>query len=237
MSIRVMTAALAASLICSTTLYAGTVIDTTPNEDGSIGSIGSPGNAATFGQTFTVGLDDTTLSSFTMFLIGRTTASLDLRGYVAAWDDTNFRALGVAPLYSSPTVTMSGDGARGEFTFSPNIALAPLQRYVVFLSTSELLPQPGSGNYALPLAQDSLPAERSVFQDNGSDFGSLFTSGWSSITISDLSFRVNLSPAVVVTPPDSAIPEPATWAMLIIGFGGIGAGMRRRRAHSELVTA
>ena len=27
----------------------------------------------------------------------------------------------------------------------------------------------------------------------------------------------------------AAVPEPATWAMMLIGFGGIGASMRRRR--------
>jgi PEP-CTERM motif len=27
-----------------------------------------------------------------------------------------------------------------------------------------------------------------------------------------------------------AIPEPATWAMMILGFGMIGGAMRRRRA-------
>jgi hypothetical protein len=25
------------------------------------------------------------------------------------------------------------------------------------------------------------------------------------------------------------VPEPATWAMMILGFGGVGAVMRRRR--------
>lgn len=29
--------------------------------------------------------------------------------------------------------------------------------------------------------------------------------------------------------PTGGVPEPATWAMLIMGFGGIGAAMRRRR--------
>jgi hypothetical protein len=30
-------------------------------------------------------------------------------------------------------------------------------------------------------------------------------------------------------PPGNAVPEPATWAMMIMGFGGIGAALRRRR--------
>lgn len=29
-----------------------------------------------------------------------------------------------------------------------------------------------------------------------------------------------------------AVPEPATWAMMLIGFGAIGAGMRRRKANT-----
>lgn len=34
----------------------------------------------------------------------------------------------------------------------------------------------------------------------------------------------------VVTPP-GGIPEPATWAMLIVGFFGVGTALRRRRAR------
>lgn len=30
--------------------------------------------------------------------------------------------------------------------------------------------------------------------------------------------------------PLSAVPEPATWAMMLLGFGAIGAGLRRRRS-------
>lgn len=32
----------------------------------------------------------------------------------------------------------------------------------------------------------------------------------------------------------NAIPEPATWAMMLIGFGAVGFAMRRRRAHIEV---
>lgn len=33
-------------------------------------------------------------------------------------------------------------------------------------------------------------------------------------------------------PVGGAVPEPATWAMMLLGFGGIGMAMRRRRARS-----
>jgi hypothetical protein len=34
-----------------------------------------------------------------------------------------------------------------------------------------------------------------------------------------------------------AIPEPAAWAMMLIGFGGLGVVLRRRRAHAGLQMA
>ena len=32
-----------------------------------------------------------------------------------------------------------------------------------------------------------------------------------------------------------SVPEPATWAMMLLGFGGIGMAMRRRRPHAALM--
>jgi hypothetical protein len=32
------------------------------------------------------------------------------------------------------------------------------------------------------------------------------------------------------TPTPGGVPEPATWTMIIAGFGGLGAMLRRRRA-------
>ena len=34
-------------------------------------------------------------------------------------------------------------------------------------------------------------------------------------------------------PVGGAVPEPATWAMMLLGFGGIGFAMRRGRKQNE----
>lgn len=35
----------------------------------------------------------------------------------------------------------------------------------------------------------------------------------------------------------SAVPEPSTWAMMLLGFGAIGASMRRRRHRASAIPA
>ena len=53
----------------------------------------------------------------------------------------------------------------------------------------------------------------------------------------DTSYRVNTQGAGLLTglvtasasPVAAAVPEPATWAMMLIGFAGIGLAFRRRR--------
>ncbi len=42
---------------------------------------------------------------------------------------------------------------------------------------------------------------------------------------------------LIVTPQIPAIPEPATWGMMITGFGAIGASLRRRRSSGAAVAA
>ena len=40
-----------------------------------------------------------------------------------------------------------------------------------------------------------------------------------------------------VTPPPSAVPEPATWAMMILGFGAAGAAVRNSRRRQAALAA
>ena len=44
-----------------------------------------------------------------------------------------------------------------------------------------------------------------------------------------------ISLPAVTPPPVSAVPEPATWAMMIVGFGMVGGAARYRR-HKTTTT-
>jgi PEP-CTERM motif len=54
-------------------------------------------------------------------------------------------------------------------------------------------------------------------------------SGYEVSSFSGFNYR-NASPAL---PGDSAVPEPASWAMLIAGFGLVGGSLRRRRTTQD----
>lgn len=50
----------------------------------------------------------------------------------------------------------------------------------------------------------------------------------------DKSSDINVRVFATVTPAAAAVPEPATWGMMILGFGVVGAAMRRRVRASEV---
>jgi hypothetical protein len=61
-------------------------------------------------------------------------------------------------------------------------------------------------------------------------FGQLNT-----ITVNGLSRGLGSYGGNATFTPAAAVPEPGTWAMMLIGFGGIGYSMRRRRKTSALL--
>jgi hypothetical protein len=50
-------------------------------------------------------------------------------------------------------------------------------------------------------------------------------------------FSIQVSPGVANARVDSGAPEPASWAMMILGLGGVGAALRRRRDGALLTLA
>jgi hypothetical protein len=65
---------------------------------------------------------------------------------------------------------------------------------------------------------------------NGSSFGTEFLTDASGGVTSLLVTSFSLSPAAT-----TAVPEPATWAMLMLGLGAIGIVMRRRHRVSAQI--
>ena len=76
--------------------------------------------------------------------------------------------------------------------------------------------------------------------DSGGEATSFFKllvpDGTTSITISDRNLgganSLGLSNSVLFSTGGPSVPEPATWAMMLVGFGGIGMAMRRGRKQS-----
>lgn len=106
-----------------------------------------------------------------------------------------------------------------------------------------------AGDYTFHLSSDDgavVFLDSNLLIDRGGPHGPSTTDGTVHLTAGSHSFEVqffeccggpsgvdfSLPTGVVIGP---GVPEPATWAMLIAGFGGLGAMMRRRRA--DLVSA
>lgn len=54
------------------------------------------------------------------------------------------------------------------------------------------------------------------------------------MTAGTFTYRIPNDLVTIVVP--GAVPEPATWAMMIVGFGMVGGVLRRRRNVTTAVT-
>lgn len=123
---------------------------------------------------------------------------------------TNAPGAGSTMLASSSAAGVAGQWA--DATWS-QVALTVGDTYHLRASADQSLVVGYGGNYA-----------------GGNTYYDFGGSGFSNFSGYDLNFRT-----LTQTDAISAVPEPATWAMMLIGFGGIGSSMRRTRRKSFAV--
>jgi hypothetical protein len=100
--------------------------------------------------------------------------------------------------------------------------------FFCFTNTSTIFPDPLSGSLSLvfSVTSDSIGS----WINWAPDFKIDWVGSKNNYDLVSQTIPVNnCSSGTCPTPdPQSAVPEPATWAMMLLGFAGIGAAMRRR---------
>lgn len=127
-------------------------------------------------------------------------------------------------LLTSTTINAGGGTLNGLFRFQSitPYALTAGTHYIIGAFTQDLASSLGTGQGGTGTIHPLV----TIYQDRYSNFNSAFSfpdttdnnvGGW-------LGGNFNLA---------GVVPEPATWAMLLIGFGALGGAMRRR-ARTQL---
>ncbi len=93
-------------------------------------------------------------------------------------------------------------------------------RHVWFVDTGSTPFSLGSGYFDQPVANTSYSAAL----NNGLDISGVYSGG------------LNVEAGNAVLTPQSAAPEPTSWALLILGFAGVGAMLRRQNGCVSAAT-
>jgi hypothetical protein len=172
------------------------------------------GGNQSYGQIFTA-LDSTLQDySLTLAFSGEGSAGpFSFVSQVFAWNGST--TTGPA-LYTSAVQQLSSQSFT-TFNFAANLGLNTGGSYFALVTNQpggNALPGAGMALMAAGTANDNsfrYVAEAPVAGANWQDFGE------------SAQFHANFSDGT------AAIPEPATWVMMLLGFGGLGAALRNRR--------
>jgi len=196
-------------------------IDTIPSWNGtsSIGSFGQV-NTATYGQTFT--LTQTGYLSSVEFLIKDNSANpIAYQPFIYAFSGN--KIVGNA-LFTGAAGTLSPGSTFAPVTFSTGNLSLPAGQYVVFFTTSTTASLGNSFSSWGSLTNDTVySGGEFVYQNNGANFNSLFSTNWSSI-LEDLAFDLNISYALV-NPLGNTLSGPAVIPESLINFGTVSPGL------------
>lgn len=221
----ILTAAAAATLASTAASAAVTTIDTTSfwNGTATVGALGSP-STGVFGQTFTA--PDTAIKSFTFF-IDDGGSKIDVFGAVYAWTGNLIAgngpqgATGPALFTSAVFKTAGVDGLTALTVDTGSTTLVAGQNYVVLLAA--LSSQQGEAFFGIVDPNPGVASDGGFNYFNNDFFLPIINNGnWDSgLDYGTLAWVGEFGTAAVV-------PEPQSWALMLIGFGAMGVVMRRK---------
>ena len=179
----------------------------------------APEASPTYGQVF-VSPKSGTLTAFSFTLTGGVG---QIRAGLGRWNG----AYNNIPGGGSPVTLWESDfvtSGAGTITFNPGVQILDLTKYVAYIT---VFGSPDAeGSTTLVLGDDSQEAALRYFTfDNGLGNPS-GNPAWSSYGVGTGDALFSFSVANV--------PEPAEWALMIAGFGLVGAVARRRRSGLAL---
>ncbi|HEY3951306.1 PEPxxWA-CTERM sorting domain-containing protein [Phenylobacterium sp.] len=136
------------------------------------------------------------------------------------------------------TNTHNGDGTGFQtaiFSGSFNLNTAQTIDFSLGADDDALLFVDGKAAVILGGIHGDTPADNDVALDSGAHTFELFYADRQE-TGAALNFSIPNDVAVIATPPTPGVPEPAAWALMILGFGAVGASLRTRR-QAEVASA
>jgi hypothetical protein len=176
------------------------------------------------GETFTAPITGT-LTDF-QFVLGSSSIA-SVYGAVYAWDGSKPTTI----LWQSPAVV----AAAGLLDFSPiGVNVTQGQAYVAFLSTYGIVNNTGTAtvNSCLSFSGcnnvNSNPYLGDLVWKTIYDGTVPLQESWNKATYLDATFSAAFA---------SAVPEPSTWAMMILGFAGVSFMAYRRKSKPALMAA
>ncbi|MCB5185452.1 FxDxF family PEP-CTERM protein [Methylobacillus gramineus] len=179
--------------------------------DSSVSPFGTP-DTATYGQTISIGDVAQVLQSFTFNL---TALDAAFTVEVGTWTGSRVGEI----VYQSDPFSFSAQSEFTAITASPDITLNANSQYVLYFTTSGIQNNQESTNAWGLTADSAYTGGTFVYLNNGNDRSRLTGSPWVTTLGGDLAFSANLA----------AVPEPATYGMLLAGLGLIGIAARRRK--------
>ena len=208
------------SLVALAAAPAGAVTIDNPANTYGFAYLTGPTSTAYVGQTFTAPID----GELTNFQFTINSSSLtSVYGVVFGWDGER----PTQELWRSPTLAATA----GLVDFNPTgVRLAKDQTYVAFLSTFGLDGVTGQATVGSCLtfvgcSSNSIPYLGTLVWGNSYPDGIIWTPAINNSY--DATFSATISEI-------AAVPEPATWAMMIGGIGAVGGAMRRRQVKTTV---